>query len=61
MDIKEAVEILNQYPDDWFEYELEDAQFGDGSHSIHFNTLFDSKNEAEKVAEAIKILILSQR
>jgi len=61
MDVKEAVEILNQYPDDWFEYELEDAQFGDGSYSINFNTLFDSKNEAKKVAEAIKTLILSQR
>lgn len=58
MKIKEAKKILTQYDKSWFQYELEDSMFGDGSHSIHFNTLYDSKSEAKKVAEAIKALIL---
>jgi len=52
-----AVKILKKYPLDWFEYELEDGQMGDCSHSIRFPTLFDSKKEAQEVAVAIRTLI----
>lgn len=39
------------------EFDVEDAGMGDGSHTVNYKFLFDSKKEAIQFIEAIKILV----
>lgn len=57
----EAEKIISGYDKDWFNIRIEDSMFGDGSHSISFEVLFDSYNEAEKVAEAIQVILTGKK
>lgn len=51
---EEAKKLLNEYD---IGFDIEDAMFGDGSHTVQFNIVFDSKAEANEFVEAIKLLI----
>lgn len=51
---EEAKKLLSEYD---IGFDIEDASFGDGSHTVQFNIVFDSKTEATEFVEAVKLLI----
>jgi hypothetical protein len=51
MTTDEAKQLLNKYD---VGFDIEDSSFGDGSHTVQFNIVFDSKDEATEFVEAIK-------
>ncbi len=53
MTTEEAKEILNEDP---LTFEINDAMYGDGSVTISYGFVFDTKQEAEQWIEAIKTL-----
>lgn len=53
MTIEEAKAILNEDPLDFY---LDDSLYGDGSVSVSYQYIFDTKEEGEKWIEAIKTL-----
>ncbi len=53
MTSEEAKEILNQDP---LTFNIEDSMYGDGSVSVSYGLIFDTKLEAEQWVEAIKTL-----
>ena len=50
---EEAKAIIDKHE---IEFDVEDAGMGDGSYTVNYKFLFDSKREATQFVEAIKIL-----
>lgn len=50
----EAIQIIRKYE---INFKAEDAMFGDGSHTLHYEYVLDSKKEAEELADAMKLLL----
>lgn len=47
-------EALNILGENAVDFDIEDAGFGDGAHSVNYKYVFDTKAEAQDFVEAIK-------